>query len=91
MKVCLGAARSIFVAELADEDVDGAVAVPLPAAPDPLHQLLARDDAALLERERVEQAELGGRQIGAHSVDVSLDIRRVDRQLLDLDRLAAVG
>ena len=45
--------------------------------------------AAALERERVEQAELGRRQLGALAVDVRLHLARVDAQLLDLDRLAA--
>ena len=73
----------------ADEDVDRAVAVGLAAAPDLLQQLVAGDDAAAVERERVEQLELGRRQAGALPVDERLHLARVDPQLLDLDRLAA--
>ena len=46
-------------------------------------------DAALVERERVEQAELGRRQLGALAVDVGLHVARVEPQLLDVDLVAA--
>ena len=61
----------------------------LAAAPQLLQQLVAGDDAAAIERELVEEAELGRRQLGALVVDVRLDLERIDPQLLDLDRLAA--
>src|SRR2546423_2918693 len=80
-----------LLAHLADEDVDGAVAVRLAPAPDALEQLVARHDAAALQRERVEQPELGRRQAGGVAVDVRLDLVGVDAELLDLDRLAARG
>ena len=48
-----------LLAELADEDVDRAVTVGRAPAPDPLEQLVARQYAAGLERERVEESELG--------------------------------
>ena len=78
-----------LLAQPPDEDVDGAVAVTLPASPQALQQLVARDDAALLERERVQEPELGRRQVRALAVHVRLHLARVDPQLLDLDRLAA--
>ena len=62
MNVCRGARAVDLVAQPADEDVDGAVAVALAPAPDLLQQLVARDDAAAVERELVEQPELGRRQ-----------------------------
>ena len=79
-----------LLAQPPDEDVDGAVAVRLAAAPHLLQQLVARDDAAAVERERVEQPELGRRQLGALAVDERLHLARVDPQLLDLDRVAAL-
>ena len=89
MKTWCDARPVDLLAQLADEDVDGAVAPRLAAAPEPLHQLVARDDAAALARERVEEAELGRRQLGALAVDERLHDGRVDAQLLDLDRVAA--
>src|SRR4051794_25270492 len=71
MNVCDGAGRSIFSRSLRTS-VDGAVAARLAAAPQALHQLVARDDAAALAGERVEQAELGWRQLGAAAVDERL-------------------
>src|SRR5262249_62413651 len=61
----------------------------LAPAPDLLQQLVACDDAAALQRELVEQPELGRRQLGALAVDERLNLARVDAQLLDQDRLAA--
>ena len=75
--------------QAADEDVDGAVAMRLAAAPELLEQLVAGDDAAAVERELVEEPELGRRQLGADAVDEGLHLARVDPELLDLDRLAA--
>ncbi len=45
----------------------------------------------MLERERVEQAELGRRQVGAAVVDVGLHVLRVEPELLDHDLVAAPG
>ena len=78
-----------LLAQLADEDVDGAVAVRGAPAPDPLEQLVAGEDPALVERERVDEPELGRRQLRARAVDVRLHVARVEPQLLDLDLLAA--
>ena len=78
-----------LLAQLAHEDVDRAVAVRGAAAPDPLQQLVAREDAAHVERERVQEPELGRRQLGAHTVDVRLHVLRVQAQLLDHDLVAA--
>ena len=89
MNVWRGGARVDLLAQLADEDVDGAVAVRGAAAPDPLQQLVAREHAATVERERVEEPELGRRQLGAGAVDVRLDVARVEPELLDLDLVAA--
>ena len=90
MKVCRGARAVDLVAQPADEDVDGPVAVALAPAPDLLQQLVAGDDAAAVERELVEQPELGRRQARVAPVDVGLDVVRVDPELLDLDRVAAL-
>ena len=76
-----------LLAQPADEHVDRAVAVTLTAPPQALQQLVARYDAALLERKRIEQSELGRRQLGARSVHERLYLIRVDAELLDLDRL----
>ena len=84
MKRVPGRAAVDLVAELPHEDVDRAVAVAVAPAPDPLHQLVARDDPAGLERERVEKPELHRRQLGAGPVDERLDVVGIDRQLLEL-------
>ena len=56
MKCVPGGALVDLLAQLADEDVDGAVAVRRPAAPDALQQLVPGEHAALLERQGVERA-----------------------------------
>jgi hypothetical protein len=61
--------------------------VTLTASPQALQQLVARDDAALLKRKRIEQSELGRRQLSVLSVHERLHFIRVDAELLDLDRL----
>ena len=78
-----------LLAQLAHEDVDGAVAVRGAPAPDALEQLVAREHAALVERKCVEESELGRRQVGARAVDVRLDVARVEPELLDQDLVAA--
>ena len=92
MNVVPGRAPVDLLAELADEDVHRAVAVALAAAPDALHQLLARDHAALL-RARARAAA------GTRSASARRSRRRrtparsrgsID-ELLDLDPLAALG
>src|SRR5438105_14138601 len=75
--------------QAADEDVHGTVAVGLAPSPELLQQFVARGDAALIERELVEQPELGRRQLGTTSVDIGLHLAGVDAQLFYLDRLAA--
>src|SRR5690348_16842891 len=75
--------------EPADEHVDRPVAVGLAPAPHLLQQLVARHHAAAVERERVEQPELGRREPGAVAVDEGLNLAGIDPQLLDLDRIAA--
>jgi hypothetical protein len=52
-----------FVAQLPHEHVDRAIARALPPPPDPLHQLLSRDDAPMLLRECIEEPELSRRQV----------------------------
>src|SRR2546421_3200385 len=74
---------------LADEDVDGPVAMRLATAPHALEELVARDDPAAFQRERVQEPELRRRQAGGVAVEVRLDLIRVDAEFLDLDRLAA--
>src|SRR4051812_3189430 len=61
----------------------------LASPPHFLQELVARDDAAAIERKRVQQLELGRRQVGAATVDERLHFARVDAQLFDLDRVAA--
>src|SRR6266511_530223 len=73
------------------EDVDGAIAPRLAPPPELLQQLVARHDAAAVERELVEEAELGRSEPAALAVDVSLHLAGVDAQLLDLDRLTTLG
>ena len=58
-------------------------------APDPLQELVARQNAPLVERERVDEPELGRRQLGARAVHVGLHVARIEAELLDLDLLAA--
>src|SRR5436189_4206144 len=77
-----------LLAQPAHEHVDGAVAVRLAPPPELLQQLVARRDAAAVERELVEEPELRRGQLRAFAVDEGLHRARVDRQLLDLDRLA---
>src|SRR5580765_69655 len=83
-----GCAAIDLVPKPADEDVDGSVAVRLAPPPEALEQLVTRNHAAALERERVEQAELGRGQLSVLPSHVRLDVVRVDQQLLDLDRLS---
>ena len=45
-----------------------------------------RHDAAALEGERIEETELGRRQLPALAPDVGLHVQRVDEELLDLRR-----
>ena len=80
-----------LLAELPDEHIDGTVAVRGAPAPDTLEQLVAREDTAQIEGERVEQPELGGRQVGALAVDVRLHVLRVQAKLLDHDLVATTG
>jgi len=89
MKVWCEAGRFDLLAQPADEHVDGAIAMRLAPAPELLQQLVARRHAARVECELIEQPELGRRELRTLAVDVSLDLARVDAQLLDLDRLAA--
>ena len=55
MKVWRGARVSTFSTQLADEHVDGAVAVRGAAAPDALQQLVARQHPPAVERERIQK------------------------------------
>src|SRR5918999_2605340 len=80
-----------LLAQLADEDVDGAVAMPLAPAPELLEQLVPADNSAALEGEGVKNAELGRRQVGVLARDVGLHLARVDAQLLDLECLPLLG
>src|SRR5438132_11394225 len=80
-----------LLAELAHEDVDGAVSMALASTPDPLHQLVPRHDAPPLEGELVQEPELRRRQLGACAVDVGLRVPPIDHELLELEELAAVG
>ena len=78
-----------LLAQLPDEDVDRPVAMRRPAAPHALEELVACEDAAHLEGERVDEPELRRRQIGAPPVDVGLHVLRVEAELLDHEHLAS--
>src|SRR5439155_4318478 len=86
-----GRAAVDLVAQSTHEDVDGAVAVRLTAAPDLLQQLVAGDDTAALEGQLIEQPELRWSQARALAVDEGLHLSWVDAELLDLDRVASLG
>src|SRR4029079_14696036 len=79
-----------LVAQASDEDIDRTVPMRLPSPPELLLQFVARDDAATVERELIEQLELRRRQLAAHAVDIRLHLARIDRQLLDVDALATL-
>ena len=79
-----------LLAQPPHEDVDGAVAVRLATAPHLLEQLVACHDAAAVERQRVEELELRRRERRALPVDERLHLARIDPELLDLDRIAAL-
>jgi hypothetical protein len=74
-----------LLAQLANEHVDGSVAMRRPAAPDALEELVAREHATGLAREGVDEAELGRRELGTLPVDIRLDVVGIEAQLLDLD------
>ena len=78
-----------LLAQLADEHVDRPVAVGGAASPDALQQLVSGQDAARVERERVDEPELGRGQFGTLAVDVRLHVPRVEAELLDHDLLAS--
>ena len=80
-----------LLAELADEDVDRAIAIAMAPTPDPLHELVAGDDLAGVHAERVQELELGRREPDRDAVDVRLDVARVDQQLLEVEGVAARG
>ena len=90
MNVCLEARGVDLLAQAPDADVDGAVAVGGPPAPDSLEQLVPARHAAAVLCQRVEQPELGRRQLGVLAVDERLHRAGVDPQLLDHQLLAAV-
>jgi hypothetical protein len=64
--------------------------VGLPAAPNLLENLVSGDDAAAVERERIEQPEFRRRQLGTLPVHVGLHVQRVDTKLGHVDRVAPV-
>src|ERR687888_579435 len=77
-----------LLAHLADEDVDGAVAVRLAPAPNALQQLVARDHPAALQRERVQEPELRRREAGgvaARRLDDAPAVGLRDHQIEDAD------
>src|SRR6478609_5459645 len=67
-----------LLAQPPNEDVDGAVAMRFAATPDLLQKLIPRDDAATIEREGIEELELGRRQRRALAVDERLHLPRID-------------
>src|SRR4051794_11641554 len=79
-----------LLAQTTNEHVDGSVAMCFAPPPHLLQQLVACDDATAVERECVEQLELGRREPGALPVDERLHLARIDAELLDLDRVATL-
>src|SRR5690242_11484271 len=67
-----------LLAQPPDEDVHGAVAMGLAAAPDLLQKLVARDDPAAVECQRIQQLELRRGQSGVHAADICLNLSWVD-------------
>src|SRR5215217_6926716 len=63
-----------LLAQLADEDVDRAVAVHHRVAPDALVDLLALDHVALGRGEHLDQLVLSSRQVEAGAVDERLEL-----------------
>src|SRR5439155_799528 len=78
-----------LLAQLPNEDVDGSVAVRRAAAPHALKELVAGQHATLLAGERVDEPELGRRELRALAVDEGLDVVRIEPELLDDDRVAS--
>ena len=58
------------------------------SAPDLLEELVAGEDPARLERECIEQPELGGGELDALPVQVGLDAPGIDPELLQLHGFA---
>ena len=83
---CVSGAAVHLFAQLTHENVDRPVAAGQPAAPDPLEELVPREHPSLVEGERVEEPELGGRQLDVHAVNIRLEALRVDHELLDLEK-----
>ena len=79
-----------LLAQLADEDVDRAVAVDHRVAPDPLVDLLALEHLALGLGEQLDQLELAAREVDRPAADEGLELVGADLDLADDDR-ALVG
>src|SRR4249919_239466 len=75
--------------ELSHEHVHGPVAVRRATPPDALEEVVTREYATLVAGERIDEAKLGRRQVGALAVHVSLHVVRVEPELFDDDRVAA--
>src|SRR3954471_11874503 len=70
-----------LLAQLADEDVDRAVAVGHRVAPNPLVDRLPLQDLTLGLREQLQQLELASGEIEADSADEGLELVGPDLQL----------
>src|SRR4051812_14789958 len=84
MRVDVGPAwRSLLelLTDLADEDVDRAVAVGHAVAPDLLVDLLAREDLAHRACQQAEHLELAAREVQTLLACVDLEARKVDLEL----------
>ena len=84
-----------LLAQLAHEDVDGAIPVPVGHVPDALVQLVPTEHAAGVARELVQEAELGAREprIGRDPFGSEQEcamLGRIDAQAGELQRLLAL-
>src|SRR5205085_11537411 len=75
-----------LLAELADEDVDRAVAVRHRVAPDPLVDLLALEHRAARVGEQLQQLELAAREVEAVAAHEGLELVGADLELAGHDR-----
>src|SRR5690348_6859135 len=93
MGVDVAPARAVLLellAQLADEDVDRAIAVGHRIAPDPLIDRLALEHLALGVGEQLQQLELAARQVETAAADEGLELIGANLQLAG-DQRADVG
>src|SRR4051794_18843864 len=78
--------RLQLLAQVADVDVDRARVAVGRVAPDPRQQHVAREDAARVAGQSVEDLELDERQLDRRAADPDRALGRVDLQLVDGER-----